>query len=157
MSKAILSWIAVLVWGIATLPTVTHAGTIERKLMQFGLEPRFECDNWKTIHWPWPAKGSKEVCLGGRIGFLQHEIFLVINGPGSPEEATRKLLEEAGMAAISAGVGTFMASPSPEPFTRAAAAASVAKSTFMAYLSLRGLEQLASQYKIEIQDRTSCC
>lgn len=130
------------------------AAPVERKLAQFGnpLEVRTTCVKWASGKWPWG--GGWKTCIGHKYEMLQHEIYLVVSGPENLEEGVRQVLQEAAGAAIVAGVGAFAASPSPEPFTRAAAGLAAAKSAFVAYLAARGMERLAAQYDIRIDNRT---
>lgn len=125
------------------------AGTIvDRKIAQFGLEPRLTCGKWV---YPWP--GAK-VCIGtGHTEFLQHDFRLVIDGP-EPDAAVRKVLEEAITAAVAAALGTGIGTPTPDPASRVAAALVAAKAAFVSYLTARGTERLLSQYDIRIDHRT---
>lgn len=124
------------------------ASVVNKKLGQFGIEPRLTCGKWA---YPWP--GAK-ICIGpGATEWLQHEFHLVVDGP-QPEEAVRRLLEEAVAAAASAAIGAGLITPSPEPGGRVAAALAAAKVAFIGYLAARGSERLIGQYEMRIDHRT---
>jgi hypothetical protein len=76
------------------------ATIVDRKLAQFGIEPRLTCGKW-VKRW----QGDKICVGGGRTEFLQHNFHLVVDGPGH-EAAGRKVLEEAGAAAVTAALAT---------------------------------------------------
>ena len=125
------------------------AGTIvDKKLAQFGLEPRITCGKWV---YPW--RGAK-ICVGtGRTEFLQHDFHLVVEGP-EPQVAVRKILEEASAAAAAAALATGIATPTLDPASRIAAALAAAKTAFVAWLAGRGMEGLLNQYNIRVTHDT---
>lgn len=121
---------------------------IDKKLAQFGIEPRVTCGKWAK---PWP--GAK-ICIGtGRTEFLQHDFHLVVDGP-EPEGAVRQVLEEATAAAVSAALATGIATPTLEPGSRIGAALASAKAAFVSYLAVRGMERFITQYDIRITHDT---
>jgi hypothetical protein len=133
---------------LAAMTAQTMAAPIvDKKLGQFGLEPRFACVKWAK---PWP--GAK-ICIGHKVEFLQHSFHLVVNGPKA-EEAVRKVLGEAVAAAATAAVGAGLLTPSPEPAARIGAAVAAAKAAFVGYLAARGMERLLSMYDLRIDHRT---
>lgn len=138
------------VTGISLLAIVAGANAatiVDKKLAQFGLEPRVTCGKWAK---PWP--GAK-ICVGfGKTELLQHDFHLVIEGP-EPSDAVRKVLEEAGAVAAAAALGTGLATPL-DPGSRLDAALAAAKTAFVGYLATRGLEQLLSQYSIRVTHDT---
>ena len=120
----------------------------DRKLAQFGIEPRVPCGKWA---YPWP--GAK-ICVGpGAVEFLQHDFHLVIDGP-APEAAVRQTLEEAFQAALAAALATGIAVPTPDPASHVGAALVAAKSAFVSYLAVRGLERLIAQYNVRVTHDT---
>jgi hypothetical protein len=133
---------------LATVGSVHAATIVDKKLGQFGIEPRVTCGKWAK---PWP--GAK-ICVGtGRLEFLQHDFHLVVSGP-EPEVAVRKVLEEATAAAVSAALATGIATPTPDPASRIGAALAAAKTAFVGYLTVRGMERLLTQYDIRITHDT---
>lgn len=139
--------------GASAVATTAQAALIvDKKIAQFGLEPRVKCVKWASGKWPWG--GGWKTCIGHKTEFLQHKFHLVVDGP-NPEAAARRLLEEAAAVAVSAAVGTGIATPSPEPAARIAAAVTAAKTAFVGYLGARGAERLISQYSLKIKHLTS--
>jgi hypothetical protein len=121
---------------------------VNKKLGQFGLEPRVTCGKWIK---PW--HGAK-ICIGtGRTEFLQHDFHLVVDGPEA-EAAMRKVLEEAAAAAVTAAVATGIATPTPDPASRIGAALAAAKTAFVGYLTVRGMERLLTLYEIRVTHDT---
>jgi len=145
------SGLKLLASAVALLATVggVHASTIvDKKLAQFGIEPRVTCGKWAK---PWP--GAK-ICVGtGRMEFLQHDFHLVVNGPEA-EVAVRNVLEKATAAAVSAALATGIATPTSDPASRVGAALAAAKTVFVGYLTVRGMERLLTQYDIRITHDT---
>ena len=128
--------------------TADAATIVDKKLAQFGIEPRLTCGKWVK---PW--HGAK-ICIGtGRTEFLQHDFHLVVDGP-EPEAAVRQVLEEATAAAAAAALGTGIATPTLDPASRIGAALAAAKATFVGYLAARGFERLISQYDIRVTHDT---
>lgn len=133
---------------VAAGASANAAPIVDRKLAQFGIEPRLTCGKWA---YPWP--GSK-ICIGtGRTEWLQHDFHLVVDGP-EPEAAVRNVLEEATAAAAAAALATGIATPTLDPGSRVAAAFAAAKAAFISYVTVRGMERLISQYDIRIDHRT---
>jgi hypothetical protein len=124
----------------------------DKKLGQFGLEPRDVCVKWASGKWPWSIKGGWKTCVGWKIEFLQHAFHLVIDGP-DPEEAIRQILAEAGTVAATAAAATGIGTPA-DPAARVAAALAAAKAAFVVYLKARGLERLVTQYDVRVDHRT---
>lgn len=132
----------------ASFNKANAAPLIDKKLAQFGLEPRLTCGKWAK---PW--RGAK-ICVGaGRTEFLQHDFHLMVDGP-PPEQAVRKLLEEAVAASVSAALATGIATPTPDPASRIGAALAAAKATFVTYLTARGMQHLLGQYNVRITHDT---
>ena len=127
------------------------APLVDKKLAQFGLEPRLACVKWASGNWPWG--GGWKTCIGHKAEFLQHDFHLVVEGP-PPEGAIRQVLEEAVAVAAAAAIGTGLAVPSPEPASRVAAGLAAAKVAFIGYLKARGLERLITQYDMRLDHRT---
>ena len=98
--------------------------------------------------------GERRDCVGHAYKNLQHEFFLVANGPNLDQVAKQVLQEALGVAA-SAAIGAGLLTPSPEPTARIGAAVAAGKTAFVGYLAARGLERLASQYDVRIDHRTS--
>jgi hypothetical protein len=118
------SWLKLLVSTAALFAMVGGADAatiIDKKLGQFGSEPRLTCGKWAK---PWP--GAK-ICIGtGRTEFLQHDFHLVVDGP-EPVAAVRNVLEEATAAAVTAALATGIATPTLDPGSRRAAPPSAGK------------------------------
>jgi hypothetical protein len=132
----------------AMVASANAATIVDKKLAQFGIEPRVTCGKWV---YPWP--GAK-ICVGtGRTEFLQHDFHLVVDGP-EPEAAVRKVLEEATAGAAAAALATGIATPSLDPVSRVTAALAAAKTAFVSYVTVRGMERILSQYDIRIDHRT---
>ncbi|RWK53154.1 hypothetical protein [Mesorhizobium sp.] len=130
-----------------------HAAVIfDKKLGQFGFEPREVCVKWASGKWPWPIKGGWKTCVGWKIEFLQHAFHLVIDGP-EPEGAIRHVLAEAATVAATAAAATGIGTPA-DPASRVAAALTAAKAAFVVYLKARGLERLLTQYDVRVDHRT---
>jgi hypothetical protein len=122
------------------------ATLIDKKLGQFGLEPRLgDCVKWASGDWPWPLKGGWKTCIGWKTEFLQHDFHLIVQGP-PPEPAVRQILEEAAAAAAAAAIGTGVLTP-VDPASRVAAA-------LVGYLTTRGLERLVAEYDVHVDHRT---
>ena len=98
--------------------------------------------------------GERRDCVGHAYKNLQHEFFLVANGPNLDQVAKQVLQEALGVAA-SAAIGAGLLTPSPEPTARIGAAVAAGKTAFVGYPAARGLERLASQYDVRIDHRTS--
>ena len=145
------SWLKLLVSTAALFAMVGGADAatiIDKKLGQFGIEPRLTCGKWAK---PWP--GAK-ICIGtGRTEFLQHDFHLVVDGPET-EAAVRKVLEEATAAAVTAALATGIATPTVDPASRIGAALAAAKTAFVGYLTVRGMERLITLYDIRITHDT---
>lgn len=133
----------------------------EKKIGQFGspIEWKAECVDWAIFHVPeihnWTVKMvERRECKGHAFKNLQHEFFLVANGPDL-DQAAKQVLQEALGVAVSAAVGTGLLASSATPAAGIAAAVGAAKTAFVGYLAARGLERLASQYDVRIDHRTS--
>lgn len=135
------------------LSASANAALYERKILHFnGPESRTECVQWASGNWPWG--GGWKTCSGHKYQFLNHEFFLVADGPQA-EEAVKRVVQEAAVAALAAGVTAAAATPG-EVVIKTAAALTAAKQTFYAALSANALTKgLGSQYSIRIDHRTS--
>lgn len=121
----------------------------EKKIAQFGspVEWKVECSNWIKLF-------GVDQCVGHTYKNLQHEYFLVANGP-DVEEAVANMIREALGAGALAGIAAYAATPSPEPSARIAAAYAASKAAFLGYLAAKGYQTVAAQYEVRIEDRTS--